>query len=105
MSYQDIFTAEVATRVREGAHLYDVRETDEYVQGHIPGAISLPFSQLASRENEIQTPAIIVCLSGGRSAQAAGHLAAQGKPDVMTLNGGTLGWMGEGREVTQGPHP
>ncbi|MBB6015363.1 rhodanese-like domain-containing protein [Deinococcus radiopugnans] len=105
MSYQDIFTAEVATRVREGAYLYDVRETDEYVQGHIPGAISLPLSQLAGRENEIQTPAIIVCLSGGRSAQAARHLAAQGKQDVMNLNGGTMGWISEGREVTQGPHP
>ncbi len=105
MTYQDIFTAEVAPRVRDGAHVYDVREPDEYTQGHIPGAINLPLSALVGREDEIQTPAIIVCLSGGRSAQAAAHLAGQGKQDVMSLNGGTLGWINEGREVRDGPNP
>lgn len=105
MSYQDIFTAEVSAHVRDGAHLYDVREIDEYVQGHIPGAISIPLSELAGREDMIQTPAIMVCLSGGRSAQAARHLAAQGKQDVMNLNGGTMGWISEGREVTEGTNP
>lgn len=105
MTYQDIFTAEVAARIRDGAHVYDVREPDEYTQGHIPGAVNVPLSTLAGREDEIQTPAIIVCLSGGRGAQAAGHLAGQGKQDVMNLSGGTLGWIHEGREVSVGPNP
>lgn len=105
MSYADIFPNELEAKVREGARLYDVREESEYVQGHIPGAVNIPLSQLLGRESEIQSPAIIVCLSGGRSAQAAGYLANQGKADLMNLMGGTMGWMREGREVKAGDQP
>lgn len=105
MSYADIFTAEVEAKVREGAKLYDVRERDEYVQGHIPGAVNIPLSELLGRQNEIETPAVIVCLSGGRSAQAAGYLAGQGKVGLMNLSGGTMGWLREGRQVKAGDQP
>lgn len=105
MSYQDIFTAELEPRLREGATLYDVREIDEYGQGHIPGAINIPLSDLPARVGEITAPAVIVCLSGGRSAQAAAYLDAQGVTGVMNLSGGTLGWMREGREVKPGTQP
>lgn len=105
MSYQDIFTAELDATLRDGATLYDVREPGEYTQGHIPGAINIPLSELQGREGEIQTPAVIVCLSGGRSAQAATYLDAQGKTDLMNLSGGTMGWMREGREIRAGDQP
>lgn len=103
MSHQDIYTAELAEHLRDGATLYDVREPDEYVQGHIPGAVNIPLSELQGREHEIQTPAVIVCLSGGRSASAAGYLTDHGKADIMNLVGGTLGWIREGRDVETGP--
>ncbi|ASN82897.1 rhodanese-like domain-containing protein [Deinococcus ficus] len=103
MSYQDIYTAELAETLRGGATLYDVREPEEYAQGHIPGAVNLPLSELQGREDEIRTPAVIVCLSGGRSASAAGYLTDQGKADIMNLVGGTLGWIREGRDVETGP--
>ncbi|GHF63283.1 rhodanese-related sulfurtransferase [Deinococcus metalli] len=105
MTYQDIFTAELEPKLRAGATLYDVRERDEYEQGHIPGAINLPLSELPARMGEIQSPAVIACLSGGRSAQAATYLAAQGVADLMNLTGGTMGWMREGREVKAGTQP
>lgn len=105
MSYEDIFTAELESKLREGATLYDVREADEYVQGHIPGAVNIPLSTLVGREAEIGTPAVLVCLSGGRSSQAAGYLAGQGKTGLMNLTGGTMGWMREGREVRAGDQP
>lgn len=104
MTYQDIFTAELNEKLREGATLYDVREPEEYAEGHIPGAVNLPLSQLQARESEIQTPAVVVCLSGGRSAQAAGYLS-QGREGIFNLVGGTMGWMREGREVKAGTQP
>ncbi len=105
MSYQDIFTAELAEKLRDGATLYDVREPEEYAQGHIPGAVNLPLSELQGREDEIRTPAVMACLSGGRSAGAAGYLTDHGKADIMNLVGGTMGWMREGREVRVGEQP
>lgn len=105
MSYTDIYTAELQAKLREGAKLYDVREADEYREGHIPGAVNIPLSTLQGREDEIQTPAVLVCLGGGRSAQAATHLANNGKSDLMNLVGGTGGWMREGREVVSGDQP
>ncbi|WP_309569858.1 rhodanese-like domain-containing protein [Deinococcus sp.] len=105
MGYQDIFAAELDARLRDGAILYDVRERDEYTQGHIPGAINVPLSELPARADEITGPAVIVCLSGGRSAQAASFLDVQGQTGLMNLTGGTMGWIREGREVRTGDQP
>ncbi|UBV44146.1 rhodanese-like domain-containing protein (plasmid) [Deinococcus taeanensis] len=105
MTYQDIFTAELETKKREGAQLIDVRERDEYLTGHIPGAVSLPLSELAGRENDISSPAVLICASGNRSSQAAAYLAAQGKTGLMNLSGGTLTWMREGRDLNRGEQP
>lgn len=104
-TYTDIYTAELPEKLRSGASLYDVREPEEYLEGHIPGAINLPLSVLVGREHEVTRPAVLVCLSGGRSAQAAHHLSRLGQGEVMNLVGGTLGWMREGREMSQGPQP
>lgn len=105
MTYQDIYTAELPEKLRQGATLYDVRERDEYEGGHIPGAVNIPLSELQGRTDEIQTPAVVVCLSGGRSSQAATYLTESGKQDVMNLVGGTMGWMREGRSVNVGQEP
>lgn len=105
LTYQDLYTAELDPTLRRGAQLFDVREPDEYAQGHIPGAVNLPLSELAARHDEISGPAVIACLGGGRSAQAAAFLAAQGKRDIHNLVGGTAGWTREGRPLNSGPHP
>lgn len=105
MTYQDIYTAELPEKLRQGATLYDVRERDEYVGGHIPGAVNLPLSELQGREDELRTPAVLVCLSGGRSAQAAQYLSQRGQVDLLNLVGGTLGWIREGRSVNVGQEP
>lgn len=105
MTYQDVFTTELEQRKREGAALVDVRERDEYVTGHIPGAVNLPLSELAGREDEIGPGAVLICASGNRSSQAAAYLASQGKAGLMNLSGGTLAWMREGRELRRGERP
>lgn len=76
-------------------HLVDVREVDEYAAGHVPGAVNLPLSELASRYTELDagTAYHIICQKGGRSAQACAFLDSKGY-DVTNISGGTAAWGG-----------
>lgn len=69
-------------RLAAGALLVDVRETDEYLSGHVPGAVSVPLSELVQRAEECRDPrgngTLMICKVGGRSASACAHLAGLG---------------------------
>lgn len=75
--------------------IVDVRETDEYARGHIPGAVNFPLSDLGSDFTQLDknTDYYLVCQSGGRSAMAAEFLSEQGFR-VTNVMGGTGSWMG-----------
>jgi sulfur-carrier protein adenylyltransferase/sulfurtransferase len=92
--------AEAAVRDR-GAVVLDVREPDEHSQGAIPGAIHIPRGNLESNiENRVpdhDTPIVVQCASGARSAFAAKTLAELGYTDVVSLRGGFNRWKDEGR--------
>lgn len=105
MTYQDIFTTELEGKKREGARLIDVRERDEYVAGHIPGAVNLPLSELVGREDEIGPHTVLICAGGNRSSQAAAYLASRGTAGLMNLSGGTVAWTREGRQLNRGEQP
>ena len=77
----------------------DVRERDEWDEGHIPGAIHVPRGNLESRiENAADRSRRIVvyCASGNRSAFAAKTLEALGYEDVASLAGGIVDWKRNG---------
>lgn len=79
----------------------DVREPDEYAGGHVPGAVSVPLSQLVARADEViglPSPVYLVCESGGRSGQAAAWLEAQGV-EAVNVAGGTSAWRRVGLPV------
>jgi rhodanese-related sulfurtransferase len=82
------------------AALLDVRESDEWVAGHAPGARHLPMSELTGRIDELpdDDPLYVVCRSGGRSARVVAYLAGQGYPAV-NVEGGMQAWAGQGRDV------
>ena len=86
-----------------GATVLDVRESDEYAAGHVPGAQLLPLGILPVRVQDLpQTePVFVVCQSGGRSAQAA-RLLDQAGLDVRNVVGGTSAWVRSGRPVETG---
>lgn len=105
MTYTDLFPNELDAQRRAGAALIDVREADEYTQGHVPGAINIPLSELQGRETEVPGGAVLICASGNRSSQAAGYLSTLGHPGLMNLMGGTAGWQREGRPLTTGDRP
>lgn len=77
--------------------IIDVRQPEEYVQGHLPGARLVPLMEVPARLDEVRDAEhkIFYCRSGGRSYRAAAHAAlAGGLTNVYNLVGGTLGWTG-----------
>lgn len=80
----------------QGHRLVDVRETQEFKQGHIAGAVNIPLSQIERRLNEIpkDKPVYLYCRSGMRSKQAAKLLSRHGYNEISQLNGGISVWDG-----------
>jgi rhodanese-related sulfurtransferase len=89
-----------AAGVPDDAYLIDVREPDEWVAGHAAAAHHIPLGQLMSRLREVPQDrrVHIVCKVGGRSAQAAQFLNANGW-DAVNVDDGMLGWVAAGRPM------
>lgn len=77
--------------------IIDVRQPNEFENGHIPGATLIPLGELSSRYSEInrETEALVVCRSGGRSTKACEFLGSVGYRNIYNLMGGMLGWDGD----------
>ncbi|MDQ1217042.1 MULTISPECIES: rhodanese-like domain-containing protein [Microbacterium] len=79
--------------------LIDVREDHEFAAGRVPGAISIPMSQLGDRIDELPDGAFdVICQAGGRSAQVVAALEARGY-DATNVTGGTGEWAARGFEL------
>ncbi len=89
----------------DGAFVLDVREPAEYVQGHVPGARLIPLAQVLARRAELPSgePVFVICASGNRSKSATDWLRSSGV-EAISVQGGTSGWMAQGRPVVHGPH-
>lgn len=89
-----------------GVVLVDVREDDEYSDGHVAGAIPIPLATIPERFDEIDAagPVYVICALGGRSTKAAQFLRGQGI-DAINVAGGTQGWIDSGRAVVRGTSP
>lgn len=92
-------------RRNAGTAVLDVRQPDEYDEGHVPGAVLIPLAELAERLSEVPPPPVLViCRSGARSLKAAEYLLANGI-DATNVAGGTLAWIDAGKPVVTGPNP
>jgi rhodanese-related sulfurtransferase len=82
----------------------DVREPEEYVQGHAPEALNLPQADLASRLDELprHSPLALICRSGARSLRAAQFLKQVGFEQVLNVQCGTLAWQASGKPLVFG---
>ena len=84
--------------VNDGHVVVDVRRTDEYASGHIPGAILIPNESIGTEKPD-QLPdkdqiILVYCRSGNRSKQAAQKLADMGYTNIYEF-GGINTWTGE----------
>jgi sulfur-carrier protein adenylyltransferase/sulfurtransferase len=94
-----------STRAREliaegSPAIVDVRERDEWDEGHLPSAVHVPRGHLESRiESAAQDksrPVLVYCASGNRSAFAAKTLEELGYEHVVSLAGGFTDWKRNG---------
>ena len=99
---------EVAAQIRAGANgavLVDVREREEFREGHLPGALSLPRGFLEMRAEDAlpdrKAPIIAYCASGMRSLLAGRVLRELGFENVVSMAGGYNAWKGAGHPVVQ----
>ncbi|MBW7881884.1 MAG: molybdopterin-synthase adenylyltransferase MoeB [Caldilineaceae bacterium] len=80
--------------------IIDVRERDEFVQGHVPGAIFIPRGylelQIEQQQPNREAPVVLYCAGGVRSALAARNLKEMGYTNVSSLIGGFNGWKNAG---------
>lgn len=86
----DINTLLETVRTTPGAILVDVREADEYGEGHIPGAVNIPLSCFGSFEERVPdhaAPIFVYCHSGARSEKAKQHLQQAGYCSVVNIGG------------------
>jgi molybdopterin/thiamine biosynthesis adenylyltransferase/rhodanese-related sulfurtransferase len=90
--------------LEQGAVIVDVRESDEWRQGHIPQAIAIPRGFLELRIEEKvpnhKTPVIMQCASGTRSLYASRVMKELGYENVYNLTGGFNAWKDRGLEWT-----
>lgn len=97
--------------LRKADVLIDVREADEYLAGHIPGAVHMSRGVLEFKLSG--TPAlaardlklILYCKTSGRAALAARSLQAMGYLDVQSLAGGFDAWSAAGKPVVSPQAP
>jgi rhodanese-related sulfurtransferase len=99
----------LVSRLRAGeAILIDVRPREEYVAGHLPGALSIPLDELASRLQELQKGQEVVAYCRGPycmlSADAVRLLARRGYR-ARRLPDGVLEWRAAGLKVVAGDKP
>ena len=91
-------------RVAAGADapfVLDVRSAEEYVTGHVPGAVNIPHDQLAARLDEVpkDKAVLLYCRSGKRAGIAGQVLADNGYQRLQHLEGDMAGWIEKGRPV------
>ncbi len=101
---EEVDPAEVAELMHEGVTVVDVRETEEYAAGHLPGAKHVPRSYLETRIEGVvpdrSTQVILYCASGNRSAYGARTLEDElGYEHVRSMTGGITLWKDRGYEV------
>ena len=85
--------------------LVDVREESEYAADHLPGATHLGKGvierDVEARVPDQNTPMVLYCGGGFRSALAADNLQKMGYTNVLSMDGGVRGWREKGFSFTK----
>ena len=85
--------------------LVDVREESEFAKDHLPGAVHIGKGvierDIEVRFPDLNTPMILYCGGGFRSALAADNLQKMGYTNVISMDGGIRGWRKKNYPLTE----
>jgi rhodanese-related sulfurtransferase len=91
---------------RQNAVMLDLRDRKDYDGGHVPNAMHIPLSELASRGGELSKfntrPLVAYCDRGNKSRSAGSALSKLGFAEVYTLRGGVRAWTDAGLPLAKG---
>ena len=106
---QECNVQEAAEHLQQGALALDVREPQEFMQGHLPDAVLMPrgvlefrvgdHPALKNKEHEI----LVYCQAGGRGGLATQTLQQMGYTRVINIIGGFSAWAEAGLEQAKDP--
>ena len=90
----------------DGTVVIDVRRDDEWVTGHVAGAIHIPVDDLTDRIGEVPTDrkVLFICAAGVRSGLACEMAAALGyaTENLFNIEDGTPAWIAGGHPTSYG---
>ena len=100
----EITVDDLAVALDNGAWALDVREVEEFDAGHVPNALHIPLGTIPENTHLIveHETLYVICKAGGRSMKAATYLEAEGYT-VVSVAGGTDGWIESGRDLSFDP--
>ena len=99
---EEMTARQLQSQLEEGddVTVIDIRERDEFVQGHVPGATFIPRGflelQVETEQPDREKPVVLYCAGGVRSALAARNLKDMGYKNPISLIGGFNGWKNAG---------
>ena len=105
---REVSVDDVKTRIDRGENfvLLDVREESEYAHDHLSGAIHLGKGiierDIEQRVPQLDTPLVLYCGGGYRSALAADNLQKMGYTNVLSMDGGIREWREKHFPLTSG---
>lgn len=100
----EITASQAYDQYQRGAFFLDVREQEDWNDGHIPGSVVIPLDELAGRLGELpeDRDIVVVCALGVRSTEGARILVEAGFSTVACLSGGLRAWEAAGYPLEQG---
>jgi rhodanese-related sulfurtransferase len=99
----------MAKAARENVYLIDVRTSDEYARGHIPGFQWFPGGQAVQRADDLVAVknghVVFACDGRVRATVAASWYRQMGFPSVYIVDGGTTAWVADGQPLAKSDSP
>lgn len=93
-----LLPAQVDQTVFESATFIDARDTGQFVESHIPGAINIEWRELPYRIDEVPESGLVIfyCNTGTISSQAMLMARLMGRDNAVVLQTGMRGWLETG---------
>ena len=87
------------------AVIVDVRAAAEFREGHIPGSVNIPHSQVTDRMGELEKykdkPLILTCKMGNQAAHLGRQLRGKGFAEIYRIQGGVTAWRNDNLPVSK----